>query len=838
MRSKSVRFPAWLLAGLMIALGGAATSAGAADYFTERVSDSTRFANKSVRFSPVGGADYYEACVADITSFPESPAGGTVVELADDGFVKVQPGLTLEFYGQRYDSIVLCSNGYVGLGLGDVNSSPTATNHFNIPKVSGFYRDLDPTAGGTVSWKRVGSQVVVTYRDVPLKGQPEALVSFQIQFFSSGGLVISWLKAPQALTLIGLSRGEGVPQDFVDSDLLGYDTCQSACLNAITDSAGSLAAIYQAGFGLDADTLDLDVNGISDYANLRLLDEVLAWGGALGHCTALAAWENNLSILEGKLAVFPANELTFLDRDDMLYAMTGMATIGSRRFPQNLVRFLGSRFNLNIGREELDQSAFPFVNWQGDVDEDGTCNYGEFVAAGGDTETFVVAATDPDIDAGLDECFGNDPVVEEGEDEGEIPIDGEAESDIICAFPMNAQTMVPPLGNSNSGVVTFTDLGDSVLVTVNHNVPLPAEARMFFGRPGQSGIPFIELGSGTAPLATLVAKGLLALLPNGFYVQVVHTGQLVNQDIRGNILCPFFELAGGDGEGEISTEAENTEAEITTEGEGVTDGGTDGEAEVVTDGEITTEGEAEPEGEVLPIERCRATLRGNRSVPPTDTPFTGLYTVTQLGRNAQIVLSHNCASPVQASINLGGEGATGPALLTFSSATSPIVATVTLELAQFLSQGTYVRVAFGGNSPGEIRADLDCEVVVPEGEETFEGEGLFEGEGALEGEGLLDGEADSRHSGDYLPPYWVISLTEVLRVVQYYNIGAYSCGTGEDGFRAGTGPTNCDFADFDFSPPNRRVDLFELIRIVQLYNAGGYEQRTGTEDGFAPLGSP
>ncbi len=44
------------------------------------------------------------------------------------------------------------------------------------------------------------------------------------------------------------------------------------------------------------------------------------------------------------------------------------------------------------------------------------------------------------------------------------------------------------------------------------------------------------------------------------------------------------------------------------------------------------------------------------------------------------------------------------------------------------------------------------------------------------------------HSSDYAPQDWAISITELLRVVQFYNAGAYHrCDHGEDGFCPGVG---------------------------------------------------
>ncbi|HNY85133.1 MAG TPA: DUF4397 domain-containing protein [Candidatus Hydrogenedentes bacterium] len=70
-----------------------------------------------------------------------------------------------------------------------------------------------------------------------------------------------------------------------------------------------------------------------------------------------------------------------------------------------------------------------------------------------------------------------------------------------------------------------------------------------------------------------------------------------------------------------------------------------------------------------------------------------------------------------------------------------------------------------------------------------------------------------------------ISLTELMRIIQFYNTpgGAYSCteSATEDGYQPGAGDTSCapNAADLDgdFS-----ITLSELLRIVQFYNAGGY----------------
>lgn len=72
---------------------------------------------------------------------------------------------------------------------------------------------------------------------------------------------------------------------------------------------------------------------------------------------------------------------------------------------------------------------------------------------------------------------------------------------------------------------------------------------------------------------------------------------------------------------------------------------------------------------------------------------------------------------------------------------------------------------------------------------------------------------------------WRINLTELMRIIQFYNSpgGAYSCAetATEDGFQPGAGSTSCapNAADLD---GDFTITLSELLRIVQFYNAGGY----------------
>ena len=80
-----------------------------------------------------------------------------------------------------------------------------------------------------------------------------------------------------------------------------------------------------------------------------------------------------------------------------------------------------------------------------------------------------------------------------------------------------------------------------------------------------------------------------------------------------------------------------------------------------------------------------------------------------------------------------------------------------------------------------------------------------------------------------------IELTELLRVIQFYNSGAHHCALGtEDGYAPGAGEAWCPPHSLDYSPMDWRIELFELLRAIQFYNARGCYPcpDAGTEDGY------
>ncbi len=80
-----------------------------------------------------------------------------------------------------------------------------------------------------------------------------------------------------------------------------------------------------------------------------------------------------------------------------------------------------------------------------------------------------------------------------------------------------------------------------------------------------------------------------------------------------------------------------------------------------------------------------------------------------------------------------------------------------------------------------------------------------------------------------------IDLTEMMRVIQFFNAGGFHCETGtEDGFAPFTGGTSCSAHNSDYNPQNWQIEFSELLRNIQFYNARAYHECAGSEDGFCP----
>ncbi len=196
------------------------------DFFTELFASDNDLDNLTLTFTINGSSDFYAGCVESITELPVDPAGGTVLTLSDDSYstVNLTGGAQVSLYGVSYSTFYPASNGYVTFTAGDNARNESLADHFDLPRISALFDDLNPSSAGSVSWKQLADRVVVTWLNVPEYNTSNSN-TFQIEMRFDGTIVISYLSIAASDGLAGLSKGNGVDPDYYPSDLSGLGAC-------------------------------------------------------------------------------------------------------------------------------------------------------------------------------------------------------------------------------------------------------------------------------------------------------------------------------------------------------------------------------------------------------------------------------------------------------------------------------------------------------------------------------------------------------------------------------------------------------------------------------------
>lgn len=197
------------------------------DYFTEAFSSDYDLSNRTTYFIPDESGDFYRLCGEDATVFPTDPAGGTALDLSDDDSELVTLTNPVSLYGESYSEIYVGSNGYLTFIGPNTSFSESLALHFNQPRISGLFDDLNPSATGTesvVSYLELADRVVVTYQDVAEYNTTNSN-NFQIEMWFNGDIVMTHLAMAAGDGITGLSAGGGTPSDYLASELSGAGLC-------------------------------------------------------------------------------------------------------------------------------------------------------------------------------------------------------------------------------------------------------------------------------------------------------------------------------------------------------------------------------------------------------------------------------------------------------------------------------------------------------------------------------------------------------------------------------------------------------------------------------------
>lgn len=101
----------------------------------------------------------------------------------DDGYMALNLGFNVTFFGQTYNSLYINNNGSVSFNNGIAAYDPTGVTGVNAPIISPFFGDVDTTGAnsGVVHYNLTADQLVVTWDKVGYyDGHDDQANSFQL----------------------------------------------------------------------------------------------------------------------------------------------------------------------------------------------------------------------------------------------------------------------------------------------------------------------------------------------------------------------------------------------------------------------------------------------------------------------------------------------------------------------------------------------------------------------------------------------------------------------------------------------------------------------------------
>lgn len=167
---------------------------------------------RTLRFLPQPAGGYRYEVGEDSWDAAAASGGTTIQGLEDDDSREVQLPFSFPYFGQRYQTVYVNSDGSVTFGSGDPSATDRSLGRMTSgpPRISALFRDLDPSnATGGVRTSIAPDAFVVTWDRVPEyrdfgKGP---LQSFQIRLFADGRIHIAWSDISTQEAVVGIAPG-------------------------------------------------------------------------------------------------------------------------------------------------------------------------------------------------------------------------------------------------------------------------------------------------------------------------------------------------------------------------------------------------------------------------------------------------------------------------------------------------------------------------------------------------------------------------------------------------------------------------------------------------------
>ena len=168
--------------------------------------------NTGLRFEPAGGGYSVTTTTAEF----RATLGGRV-SLGDDDSVAQTIAFPFDFYGRRFTSLFLNSDGNLTFEAADNASTARGITRLTsgAPRIAPFFADLDPSVGGGIFFDSAPDVMAITWCAVPGFGLP-LTTNVQALLFPGGAIEFRFRASTLRDGIVGLSPGRTNTFNAVD----------------------------------------------------------------------------------------------------------------------------------------------------------------------------------------------------------------------------------------------------------------------------------------------------------------------------------------------------------------------------------------------------------------------------------------------------------------------------------------------------------------------------------------------------------------------------------------------------------------------------------------------
>jgi hypothetical protein len=194
-------------------------------YLTEIFTENVDLSYQTLTFTPDNSDNGYHLCrtkANELFSYPSDED-----ELWGYFYYRVflKNNAVFNFFGVEYSNLYVGIYGNILFSL-DSNWQLNEEDHFRYPGISALFGDFK----SQIFFQQLDEKVVITfnikdYFDEGFISAYSIIGNFQVELFFNGIIRITYLDIPPTKGIIGLSRGNGISENFIESDLSSYPYC-------------------------------------------------------------------------------------------------------------------------------------------------------------------------------------------------------------------------------------------------------------------------------------------------------------------------------------------------------------------------------------------------------------------------------------------------------------------------------------------------------------------------------------------------------------------------------------------------------------------------------------